>query len=67
MTEEQDFHWEEIAGKLHRELNIDEEGEFIREMDDRARQVEFEKAQVIHDQLAEIGLQLRQEIIHGKE
>ena len=56
MTEEQDFHWEEIAGKLHRELNIDEEGEFIREMDDRARQVEFEKAQVIHDQLAEIGL-----------
>ena len=52
MTEEKDPHWEKIASKLHGELSSDEELEFIRE-NNNLRQ--FEKTQMIHDQLTQIG------------
>ena len=61
MTEEKDPFWEKIAEKFHGELSIDEEAEFIRQMDDRASLLDFNKAQKIYDQLTQIGLKPYQE------
>jgi len=61
MTEEKDPFWEKIAEKFHGELSIDEEAEFIRQIDDRAGLLDFNKAQKIYDQLTQIGLKPYQE------
>ena len=51
MTEDHDSYWEKIAGKLHGELNSEEEAEFSQIMTDDSNLREFEKAQKIHDKL----------------
>jgi len=56
MTEDHDAYWEKIAGKLHGELNSEEETEFSEMITDNTHLLEFEKAQKIHDNLAKTGL-----------
>lgn len=55
MTEDHDENWEKIAGKLHGELNSEEETEFSRMITDDTLLREFEKAQNIHDNLTKTG------------
>lgn len=55
MTENQDSHWEKIAGKLHGELNSEEEAEFNEMMKDDAHLRAYEKALKIAENLAKSG------------
>ena len=55
MIENHDAYWEKIAGKLHQELNPEEENGFSQIMADDSRQRDFEKAQQIHDNLVKSG------------
>jgi ferric-dicitrate binding protein FerR (iron transport regulator) len=55
MTENQDSHWEKIAGKLHGELNSEEEAEFNEMMNDDVHLREFEKVRKIAENLAKSG------------
>jgi transmembrane sensor len=55
MTEDHDAHWDKIAGKLHGELNSEEEEAFNGIMAEESHLREFEKAQKIHDKLAKTG------------
>ena len=55
MTDNRDSNWEKIAGKLHGELNREEEAEFTRMMTDEAFLHEFKKAQLIYDNLKKTG------------
>jgi ferric-dicitrate binding protein FerR (iron transport regulator) len=61
MTEKKDSHWENIAGKLHAELNAEEEKEFNKEISEKAQQVDFDKAKSIRDDL------IKSEIFPGNE
>jgi ferric-dicitrate binding protein FerR (iron transport regulator) len=56
MSDNHDEHWENIAGKLHGELSSEEEAEFIQLIADNTRLQEFEKAQIIHDNLSKVGV-----------
>lgn len=49
MSDHNDALWEKIAGKLHGELNIEEEKEFNELVSNPSYLHEFEKAQKIHD------------------
>ena len=55
MNDNKDFNWEKITGKLHGELNIEEEEEFSQMMTDKANVREFEKARKIHENLTKSG------------
>jgi transmembrane sensor len=55
MTEDQDAYWGKIAGKVHGELNCEEETEFNFMIIDDSHLREFEKTQKIHDYLAKTG------------
>ena len=55
MTDQQDSHWEKIAGKLHGELNAEEETEFGELMAEKTHWLEYEKAQNIKKRLSEAG------------
>jgi transmembrane sensor len=55
MAEDQDAYWEILAGKLHGELNIEEETEFSEMITEDSHLREFEKAQKIHDSLIKTG------------
>lgn len=55
MTDNNDSHWEKIAGKLHGELSIEEEAEFSQTMTERIHLHEFEKAQKIYENLTKLG------------
>ncbi len=55
MTDNQDSHWEKIAGKLHGELAAEAEKEFNESMSKDIYQREFEKAKEIRDQLTQAG------------
>jgi transmembrane sensor len=55
MSDNQDSHWEKIAGKLHGELDAGEEMEFDQLMAEPIYRKEFEKAQSIHGDLSTIG------------
>ena len=55
MTDYHDSDWEIIAGKLHNELNNDEEAAFSQLMTNNPGQSEFMKTQQIHDDLKKAG------------
>jgi len=55
MTDNNDEHWEKLAGKLHGELSHEEEAEFSQIISDNTHLNEFEKAQLIHDNLLKAG------------
>jgi transmembrane sensor len=52
MSDNHDEHWEKIAAKLHGELSIEEEAELLQLIAENSRLHEFEKAQIIHDNLS---------------
>ncbi len=56
MTDNQNSHWEIIAGKLHGELSREEETKFSEIMSDDAHLHEFGKAQKIKEDLSITGL-----------
>ncbi len=56
MSEEQDSHWEQIAGELHGELNSEEELQLHETLSNQIRLHEFEKAQKIHENLAKTAV-----------
>ena len=55
MNDNHDNHWTIIAGKLHGELNNEEEAEFSQLITDSTDLHEFEKAQQIHDIMEKTG------------
>ncbi|MEI6276829.1 MAG: FecR domain-containing protein [Prolixibacteraceae bacterium] len=55
MTENQDSHWEKIAGKLHGELSAEEETEFNELIAENVHLKEFDKAQKIRDDMTAAG------------
>lgn len=55
MTDNNDSHWEIIAGKLHGELSNEEEAEFSKILNDSPDLNEFKKSQQIHDSLIKAG------------
>ena len=56
MTDNQNSHWEIIAGKLHGELSREEETAFSEMMSDNAHLHEFGKAKKIQSDLSKTGL-----------
>ena len=58
MIENQDFDWDLVAGKLHRELESEEELTFDQKMADPAFRVAFDRAQQLKDELVRHGIAL---------
>ena len=52
MIDNHDEHWEKIAAKLHGELSSEEEAELHQMIAENSRLHEFEKAQIIHNNLS---------------
>lgn len=55
MFDNHDEHWEKIAGKLQGELTNEEAAEFSQIISDNIHLREFEKVQIIHDDLSKTG------------
>ena len=55
MIDNYDSQWEKIAAKIHRELSSEEEAIFNRMMTEEVNSLEFEKTQLLYENLAKTG------------